>query len=127
MTKPKRILKGRRVPRAEWPEWLQSDFLKGVYVGGCVSRGKGSSFRATAHAHAHTPTHRGWICFRSDKGLLDRETGLHELAHIITGEGHTKNFRETLEELGGTIDYTCYGAQERGRLLAEMRKENTDA
>ena len=91
------------LPRAAWltphPE------LHGVFVGGCVSRGVGSSFRATAHTHARRGVdHRGFICFRSDKWLHVRELWLHELAHLVTRDGHTKNWREFLLQIGGTLD-----------------------
>ena len=77
--------------------------LRGVFVGGCVERGKGSRFRAKAHAHTSGP-HRGWICFRNVVALADRATRLHELAHVVTREGHTRRWREFLLQIGGTLD-----------------------
>jgi hypothetical protein len=89
------------LPSAAWltphPE------LRGVFVGGCVERGVGSSFRATAHAHSHG-FHRGFICFRSDKWLHVRELWLHELAHVVTRQPHNNRWREFLLQIGGTLD-----------------------
>lgn len=89
------------LPRARWlvlhPE------LRGVFVGGCVERGAGSRFRAKAHAHT-SGAHRGWICFLSTKWLDQRMLWLHELAHVVTRDGHTRRWREFLVRIGGTLD-----------------------
>lgn len=63
--------------------------VSGVFVGGCVNRGVGSSFRAMAHTHTKRDelTFR-WICVRSGRRVLT-EAGkpsrllLHEVAHVI--------------------------------------------
>lgn len=63
--------------------------VAGVYVGGCVQRGPGSSFRAMAHTHTKAnDAYRGWICVRSAKRVLTasgRPTRLllHEAAHVL--------------------------------------------
>ena len=77
--------------------------LRGVFVGGCVDRGEGSRFRAKAHSHIRDP-HRGWICFLSSKWLHVRELWLHELAHVVTRQGHTDRWRKFLLQIGGTLD-----------------------
>lgn len=82
-----------------------NDPLVGVFVGGCVARGDGSSFRARAHAHWNG-RFAGWICVRSAKRLYTPSGGasnllLHELAHILTKQGHTDKFREVFKMLGG--------------------------
>jgi hypothetical protein len=75
--------------------------VKGAFVGGCVERGDGSSFRASAHSHTNpTDKYRGWICFRSMKNYNDEQTRLHELAHILTMQGHTAKWRQTAIALG---------------------------
>lgn len=94
------------MPRLDFdkmPKELQRPEVRGVFVGGCVERGDGSRFRAKAHAHTDGE-HAGWICYLSAKRLPIREIALHELAHILSGEGHTDKWRETLLAIGGTLD-----------------------
>ncbi len=80
--------------------------LAGVFVGGCVARGVGSSFRAQGHAHTgHRDPHCGWVCIRSSRRLVTASGNLgqlvlHELAHIDTGQGHTDKWRARCQELG---------------------------
>ena len=79
--------------------------VEGVFVGGCVERGDGSSFRRVAHAHMRQgDPHKGWICVRARRRLTCRVLMLHELAHIITGHGHDNTFRRELLRLGGSLD-----------------------
>jgi len=99
-------MKRGKVPRHAWPECLQGHpKMRGLFTGGCVERGVGSSFRAKAHAHM-SGHHFGWICVRKPGRIEDRELMLHELAHILTEQGHTPAWRERLQELGGTLDPT---------------------
>jgi hypothetical protein len=101
----------------QWPE------VKGVFVGGCVARGAGSSFRAKAHAHCVArpkddigrewiDPYVGWICVRSFKrlGAVEGTTILlpsrlmwHEYAHMLTGHGHDDVWRRKMQELGQPI------------------------
>jgi len=89
--------------RHEWPTYITSWALKGIFVGGCVARGDGSSFRAKAHAHT-TGAYTGWLCFRTRRRVASRALVLHELAHLVTGQGHTNAWRRTVLRLGGTLD-----------------------
>jgi len=86
----------------------------GTFVGGCIDRGDGSSFRAKAHAHCcpddPLEQNQGWICVRSVKRLR-MATGrpsmlmLHELAHILAREAwHNDKWRSKVRELGGRIE-----------------------
>jgi hypothetical protein len=88
-------------PRGEWLG------LVGVFVGGCVDRGDGSSFRRRAHAHNVTGgSHFGWVCIRS-AGRVRTASGnpstlfLHEYAHIVTpNHGHDAAWRAAITALG---------------------------
>jgi hypothetical protein len=107
--------------RAEWgpreaPEGMPE--IAGIFVGGCIERGKGSSFRRRAHAHNHRDDpHYGWICIRSHRrvwaqrrlpdGTWEAVVGKpsrllwHEYAHILTpGHGHDDVWRAKMRELG---------------------------
>jgi len=88
------------MPIINFPEFEQykAQGYKGTFVGGCVERGEGSSFRKQAHAHCYKiGSHFGWICVRSAKRLYNKagQASLlmwHEMAHITTQSGHDKKF-----------------------------------
>ena len=112
-------------PPRQWKE------VKGIFVGGCVKRGEGSSFRAKAHCHnCKAYPYFGWICVRSAKrigsyhlfderladigivnyqefeGAIDKPSQLliHEYAHLLApGQGHTPTFYRQLKDVGGHI------------------------
>ncbi|MBI4312054.1 MAG: hypothetical protein HY681_09765 [Chloroflexi bacterium] len=89
----------------------------GVFVGGCIARGEGSSFRARAHAHNSTkdPWY-GWVCIRSARRLGDTapcddpawdaivvkpsRVLWHEYAHILTpNHWHDDAWRQAMRDL----------------------------
>lgn len=94
--------------------------VTGIFLGGCVKRGVGSSFRHQAHAHNTQPDSRyGWICVRSIKRIGDydalrADSGktvitihqasrllMHEYAHILCpGHGHDDKWRRQMADLG---------------------------
>jgi hypothetical protein len=92
----------------EYPE------VAGVFVGGCITRGEGSSFRAKAHAHINKNfPNPGWICVRSSKRLYSASgkpsnTMIHELAHILTMQGHTQKWADLARTLGCRIPKNRY-------------------
>lgn len=91
------------LPRDQWPTILQQyPECEGVYVEGCVTRGKGSSFRASAHAHTEG-RYADYLCFRG-QNLHKPMLVLHELAHLLQPGGHTDKWRAKLLEIGGTLD-----------------------
>ena len=95
------------ISRKDWPvELLRSHTVKGVFVGGCIERGVGSSFRAKAHAHCKGGEFVGWLCFRRADRLTNRTIVIHELAHLVTGHGHTDTWRAMVIKLGGSLDAT---------------------
>ena len=101
--------------------------MKGIFLGGCVCRGVGSSFRAQAHAHnSRKDEFFGWVCFRSIKRLgevvlVECDDGtteiqivkpgkvlIHEWAHLLVpDEGHTDRWRAKMKELGQRIPKNC--------------------
>lgn len=88
-----------------FPAFAAYPEFKGLFVGGCVERGVGSSFRARAHAHSRAGHHQGWICVRSRHRIYTASGGpsqlmLHELAHLLTGQGHTDKWRAAARALG---------------------------
>jgi hypothetical protein len=99
--KPYRLLK------RQYPKYLQGFLeLKGVYVGGCVSKNIWD-YDEVAHAHWCPRDEKvGWVCLRN-RWSLNKETMLHELAHILCGNrsrGHDDIWRRQLLELGGMIE-----------------------
>jgi hypothetical protein len=81
----------------------------GIFLGGCIDRGKGNiSSKARcdlAHAHIRGDL-RGWICFQLPEYFHDPSYNwlrMHELAHIISGQGHTEKWRRVMQELGQDI------------------------
>lgn len=95
------------MPITPFPQFKKYPEVKGVFIGGCVERGDGSSFRAKAHAH-FAGDYKGWICLRSAKRLYTA-TGvpsnlmLHELAHVLTNKGHVQEWADTARKLGCKI------------------------
>lgn len=106
--------------------------VKGVFVGGCVERGEGSSFRAKAHAHNNRKSKNfGWICVRSKKRIgeyvMNIDNGfdgvvtkpsrllLHEVAHIhAPNHSHDDVWRRRMRDLGQPIP-SRYRKQRRAR------------
>ena len=96
------------MPKIPYQPFAQFTQLKGVFLGGGVDRGDGSSFRRIAHAHTNLKEpNGGFICVRSPKrlwymgaeGTKPSLTMIHELAHIVVGQGHTDKFRKAYKEL----------------------------
>lgn len=92
----------------------------GVFVGGCVDRGDGSSFRALAHTHTQTAP-LGWICVRSERRLFTPAGApsrllRHEAAHVLEpGAGHgSQRFERALRAVGIRTDsYSRAGRNRR--------------
>lgn len=106
--------------KSRWPYDLQREEVKGVFVGGCIDRGEGSRFRAKAHAHTEEPN-KGWLCFLSIKRINEPMLVKHELAHLLTGQGHTDKWRTKVLQLGGTLDQ-CNSVIDGGILLRSYQK-----
>jgi hypothetical protein len=96
--------------------------VAGVFVGGCVERGVGSSFRASAHTH-WTGRFASWICVRSARRVLT-ETGqpsrllLHEIAHVLAPKAShgSRRFVAALASVGIQTDtYSRAGRTRAGR------------
>src|SRR3990167_8955476 len=100
------------MPTADLPDKFASGELgdlifrsgfRGIFYGGCIERKEGSSFRRKAHAHLargkKARNYEGWICYRSAKRLRQINLLIHELAHIVSNEGHTDKFRQTEKQI----------------------------
>jgi hypothetical protein len=101
-----------------YPDFEKYPEFKGLFVGGCVKRGIGSSFRHQAHAHNYLKDPLlGWICVRSPRRLCTAsgkpsQLMLHEVAHLLcTGHGHDDLWRATARSLGYRLQ-----AHERKRI-----------
>jgi hypothetical protein len=117
---------------ADWPADLQHPEVRGLFLGGCVAKGLGvrhlGGGSGGTHAHTSGPN-RGWICFGSTRLLDSREARLHELAHVVTREGHTARWREYLLQIGGTIDEVpgvlrSYYPRKRAKIVERGENEN---
>jgi hypothetical protein len=120
-----------------FPECLRPfEKVKGVVIGGCIRETFGGSYPNEfpdtdefayaqtmgdiAHCHSYPDTNNeyGFICSRFNI-LNDKETLLHEAAHIISppktaGVYHDKEWAKALSKIGGTlksypIDYFGFG------------------
>jgi hypothetical protein len=117
------------IPYPEFDKYKPQGF-KGVFVGGCVERGDGSSFRAKAHAH-NDPKYPyfGWICVRSAKRLYTRpgqpsNLMWHELCHLLTpGHSHDDAWRQRSREHGVYIGKR-YEKKERNAMTVVEKKED---
>lgn len=94
--------------------------VKGIFLGGCVdTRQPGNiSKRCSALAHAHiSGRNKGWVCFQLPEYYHDpkhRWVRMHELAHIMSGQGHTDKWREAMMKLGQEIP-PRYQRRQRGK------------
>lgn len=114
-----------------------------LFVGGCVERGDGSSFRRRAHAHV-VGQDKGWICIRSWRRILGstgRPSRLiwHEVAHCLVGPSNWHNktwdrmrrklIRENLSALvfnRDEIELTCARAIKTEAIEEDGQHEGTD-
>ncbi len=112
------------------PAWKE---VRGIFVGGCVQRGPGSSFRAKAHAHnMKENVNFGWICVRSVKRLGETKGNIitkpsqllwHEYSHILTaGHSHDDVWRNKMRELHQPIT-AQYVKQARPRLTSSIPEQ----
>lgn len=112
------------MPQVAFPEFTAYEQFRGLFVGGCVERGDGSSFRHKAHAHTSKgDPWSGWICVRSPKRLRNAKGApsllmWHELTHLVSGQGHTAKFEHVMRELCGRSDIGRYRKDR-----AEQRKQ----
>lgn len=97
--------------RHEYPECLRPySEVNGIAVGSCIVSPKWDN---NTMAHAHQPWYRGdnhkpagWICLSDPKFLEDKNTLLHELAHLRVydeDDAHGDDWRYEVLKLGGTL------------------------
>lgn len=108
--------------KSQYPLDLQNEVVKGVFVGGCVDRGEGSRFHAKAHAHT-SGANKGWMCFLKFNRIKEPMLVKHELAHLLTDEGHNDKWRAKVLELGGTLD-ACNSVIDGKELLRSYQKRS---
>jgi len=94
--------KKRKMPVIDTPkefltEPIWNSGFRGIFVGGCIERKEGSSFRAMAHTHCFkSDAYFGWICVRSHKRLFQANGRpsrllIHEMGHFLTPWGSHTN------------------------------------
>ncbi len=107
--------------------------VAGISLGGCVDAigtDRRGAMRRVAHAHTgvHSPN-RGWICVNSGKeSRILTATGrptyvlIHEVAHIVTWDGHTARWGKAVTALGAPGEAKRYAAAAKRR---KARAANT--
>lgn len=96
------------INRDEFPECIrQYKEVRGIAIGGCIfdierSQKPYEPVGEIAHCHTGWNVHKGFMCSKYDI-LFDRLVLLHEAAHLITGQGHTKKWKEKCLQIGGTL------------------------
>ncbi|HSE61190.1 MAG TPA: hypothetical protein VLA88_02760 [Candidatus Saccharimonadales bacterium] len=94
---PDEIYRGHELGEKPVPNDMAG--VRGVFVGGCVA-GELPRMKEDAHAHTDGTDYHGWVCFLTPANLEDPEVRAHELAHILTGQGHTIRWRNMMAQLG---------------------------
>lgn len=99
--------------RSEFPKCVRKfKELKGICVGCCIDKEliNRDFSNVIAHAHNHPLDVRpGWICLLEKWVLEDEGILLHEIAHLLVGDGnggfrlHGKEFNKVCKEIGGKI------------------------
>jgi hypothetical protein len=105
------ILDNKLIPLDIYERAFKAGY-RGTFLGGCISRGEGSSIRRSAHCHSLQCKYFGWICIKSKKAeRCVKPNGkptllfLHELAHLIcekenNGKAYGKKFFAIARSLG---------------------------
>lgn len=92
--------------------------LKGICIGQCVNLELDPENDLTTtspgHSHPHYGKHQGWICLRYKYQLKEKNTLLHEAAHLIANKSnstpdHGSKWRQAVIKIGGTLQsYLSY-------------------
>lgn len=110
--------------RSEFPKCVQKfKELKGICIGGCVDKGFSMLDRHVAHAHCWHQKNQGWICLRYKYQLRQKQTMLHEVAHLIANKSsrtpfHGKKWKATLCEIGGSYKEYSYALSHNRREIS---------
>jgi hypothetical protein len=78
--------------------------FKGLSYSTCVA-GWTPEDKTIGHAHncPFCPKY-GWICVRQKTLIKDTQLLRHELAHLLTGQGHNEAWRKMVIKLGGHLE-----------------------
>jgi hypothetical protein len=83
--------------------------VEGIFLGGCVDAAQPGRIARSCGvlAHAHIGGHNvNWICFQMPSYFHDPTyhwLRMHELAHVLSGQGHTEKWRTALRGLGEEV------------------------
>ncbi len=95
----------------EQPVPVDMPGVKGIFLGGCVREGVGSSLDSRgsypiAHTHIGNIAEKRWICYRNPVIYRDpayEYVRWHEYAHVLANQGHTDKWRRIMQSLGQPI------------------------
>jgi hypothetical protein len=99
--------------RSAFPECVRHiKQLKGICIGTCINPNTQPkddlTYKSPGHSHPYHGKYQGWICLKYKYQLKEKNTLLHEAAHLIANKArgtpaHGVKWKSILIKLGGTL------------------------